>query len=582
MSTNRRAAVSAGQPIPLLDQDTAIRSAAPPIALRDYQEAALRHLRRAVRAGPGPYYFTLPTGCGKTVILAALAAELTARGRVLVLAHRRELIGQLAAAMGAAVGEGAVGIVGLGREQADRPVVVATVQALGRPATVARCIAAGGPIVACLIDEAHHVTAANTYGRLVAALTSAFPGCVVVGCTATPYRADAASMQRVLPRCVFDRTVSDMQAGGWLTPLRWERCAIPGLELAAVASRARAGERDYAPDELAVILDHPDVTEAIAAATAPRLAGAPACVFAVSVAHAHHLAAAYRGHGIAAAVVWGAMPSADRAATLAAWRSGSIEVVVNVAVLTEGFDFPALGRLVIARPTRSPGLYVQMLGRALRPAPGKPSALVIDVVGNANAADPAQVTFGALVGREADDAPAAAGAGAPGAPTAPRRWWLLDPVGHSPHAWVETPGGLYALGLGNGWLACLRPDPEGSGLWRPELCRADQHRPLSSGWVPLGEAVGHAGYAIGRAGAPVLVARGRSWRTTPASIAQLDYLGVLDPEAAARARREGWDRGALAAAITAALADGWLGRPRRLEPPRPAVGRPLFAARGQG
>jgi superfamily II DNA or RNA helicase len=536
-----------------------VRTAAP--ELRDYQRDAVRVIAGRLAAGCRRGYFTLPTGTGKTRVLAELVAR--EPGRVLVIAHRLELVDQLRAAMTAAVGAAAVGVVGAGEDEPGRRVTVATVQALRGGRGLARALE-GGPVALALIDECHHVTAGNSYGRLVERLAAAYPGVVVLGCTATPWRADADRMQAVLPTCLFARTVMDMQAAGWLAPLRWERCELEGLRLDGLRLSRIDGERDYAPAELAAEIDRPELTAEIAERTAALLAGERSVVFAASVAHAHHLAAAYRAAGLRALPVWGNMGLEDRADALARWRAGRLDVISNVAVLTEGYDLPELSRVVIARPTRSPGLYVQMLGRALRPMPGKPWALAVDVVGNPNAADVAQITLPALLGYEPIPGRAPWGLQGPG--SAPRHLVILDPIGGSPHSWVEAAAGIFALSLGHGMTACLRPAPDGSGLYWPEVLQAGGRLGMCREPLPLREAVGAVAGLVGRAGAAALAERGRRWREGPPSAKALELLRRLDPPAFHSATGDSWSAGEVSEGITAAI----VARQYGLQPSRAA------------
>jgi hypothetical protein len=467
------------------------------------------------------------------------------------VAHRRELIQQLAATIKAVAGP--VGIAAVGHNQLDQRITVATIQALRLP-NLRRFCDQPGALAGLLIDEAHHITARNSYGRLLERLRERWPKLAVVGCTATPYRADGEHMQDVLSRCAFTRSLDDMQSAGWLAPLQWRRVEVEGLRLGGLRSSSLSGERDYAPEELAAATDQESVTAAIVRETAPLLGAVPSLAFAVNVAHSQHLAAAYRGAGVRAAAAWGAMPDRERQDLIGQWRSGHLQLVVNAQLLAEGYDFPELARLVIARPTMSSGAYVQMLGRVTRTAPGKPFALVMDVAGNANVLDHRQVTLPQITGlADASDVEAPM---APGKRRRrPRRLQILDPVGASPFAWNETQDGIYCLSLGKP-TACLVPDPEGSGLYWPQVWFADsgpwRRQVLSGEPVPLREAVRHVAYTVKRNSLDPLAGRYRGWRQRPASDAQLDYLQKLAPETGLQAQAEGWDKGSVSDAITVA------------------------------
>jgi superfamily II DNA or RNA helicase len=509
--------------------------------LRDYQRQAVECVHTCLARGQRRLYIELPTGTGKSVVLASLAKAALARGRVLVVGHRRELIHQLAETMTRVTGAPA-GVIMAARDEIDAPVLVGSIQTLKGP-RLARVLGEGRPPVALvLIDEAHHATGRNAYAKLLAQVEATCPSVAVVGCTATPYRMDKHRIQDILPTCAFVRTLADMQRDGWLCPLDWRPIALDGFDLSGLPTTRIDGEEDYATHELAEELNRVDHVRAVVAATAAVIDERQTLVFGVNVAHAQALTAEYQAQGFWAGMVWGEQPSAERAATLAAWRTGALQIVVNCAVLTEGFDFPALSALVLARPTMSPGLYSQMLGRGTRVHENKTDCLVLDVAGHTDASKTQAITLPMVLGEEP-------------APRQPEQRglsvrWILDPVSQSPCAWaIDEQTGIYAAALGNDKYGALVPERDGSGLLQPYVIEKGIADMATLEPWPLREAVYYTNNLAVSGGKHIFANKHATWRTRPASRKQIAFLARLAPERAAEAEREHFDQGAVSMRI---------------------------------
>jgi DNA repair protein RadD len=532
-------AVATGTALLSAGLDTATQSvggALPP--LRDYQALAVQLVRRALAEHAEPIYVELPTGTGKTRVAVEVArVEIERGGRVLVIAHRDLLIGQLADALAPVA---PVGVIDGKRRQFEEPITVASIQTLARGDRIGR-LHEHGPIVLALVDEAHRATTGNTYGAALNRLRELYPSLRVVGFTATPFRL-GGGFRRMFPRCAFSRSIADMQAGGWLCPLVWHPVEVDGLRLADLERRGG----DYMPAQLASALR--GRSDRLAHEVAPLIAGRQTLVFAASVEHGHELVAAFAANGIPSGAVWGEQPRADREGTLTAWRSGRIQLVANVGVLVEGFDFPELAAVVMARPTQSVGFYLQAIGRATRTAPGKTDALVIDAVGGD---DPRQLRLPMLL----DAVP-------------------LDPACtirqseqqvNGARSSIVTESGL-ALSLHEGGarscsvgrrddgagdlVVALLPDPCGSGLFQAvaftltQTGEATRVTPLHDGLLTLRDALVHikpARNSLSNARAP--------WRSRAPTPKSLRYLFLLDRKAGTIAARAGWDAGEVSEAI---------------------------------
>jgi superfamily II DNA or RNA helicase len=345
-------------------------------APRPYQRDAITALRDGWAAGPNRLAVVLPTGAGKTVVFSNLVHQMRpALGgrRVLVIAHREELLEQAAAKLRAVDPTLRVGIVKAERdEHQDVDVIVASVQTL---AVEKRRQAIRG-IGLVIVDECHHA-AARTYMEVLDHF-GAWRGVPTAGFTATMTRTDGG-LAEVWQDVVFTLDILDMITDGHLCDVRGKRITVDTLNLDTV--RTRNG--DLVDGQLGQALEDSGAIEAIAKAYVDHAADRPGVVFTPTVATAQHAAEALAGVGIKAAAVWGEMGRDERRDTLARYASGEVQVLTNCQVLTEGFDAPHTSCIVVARPTKSPGLYVQMVGRGLRPAPGKVDALLLDVMGAA-------------------------------------------------------------------------------------------------------------------------------------------------------------------------------------------------------
>jgi DNA repair protein RadD len=332
--------------------------------LRPYQQQAISDLRMAYRNGSAAPLLVAPTGMGKTVVFAAITQAAAARGRqVLILVHRRELIHQASAKL-AAIGVDH-GVIAAGITPANASVQVASVQTLIRRLD---CAAAPDLII---IDEAHHAVAGNTWGRII----DHWPNSLLLGVTATPVRQDGRGLGSMFDQLVLGPSTAELITTGYLTPARIY-APPPVADLTGIHRRAG----DYAIDEAAERMDRPTVTGDAISHYQRIGAGQPAIAFCCNVKHAEHVCHAFKVAGIRAATLLG--NTTDRDALVARFAAGFIDVLVTVDVVSEGFDCPGAAVAILLRPTQSEGLYLQQIGRVLRPAPGKQAAVVLDHVGN--------------------------------------------------------------------------------------------------------------------------------------------------------------------------------------------------------
>jgi superfamily II DNA or RNA helicase len=339
--------------------------------LRPYQREALDAIHAAERRGVRRPLLCLPTGAGKTVVFSRLIDERRHLGRALVIAHRTELLTQAADKIRQTAPDLRIGVVQAGRNQhQDADVIVASIQTLAQKRRRAPLI---GTIATVVVDEAHHAVA-DTYRETLADLGAwDRTGPLTIGVTATAgERSDGVGLRNVWEEIVYRRGILQMIADGYLTDI--EAMEITSnLDLSRV--QVRAG--DYTDGSLGEELSNSGALEAAAHGYRTYAADLQGVAFTPTIASAHELAELLNDIGITAEALSGKTPTEERAAILDRLATGQTQVVTNCAVLTEGFDLPALSCCLLVRPTKSRPLFVQMVGRVLRPHPGKDKARLL-------------------------------------------------------------------------------------------------------------------------------------------------------------------------------------------------------------
>lgn len=341
--------------------------------LRPYQRDAVAAIRAEFAAGRRSTLLVLATGLGKTICFAELARiEWTHGVRTLVVAPREELVDQAKRKL-EDLGLW-VGVEQARRRSGTEPVVVATPQTL-RGARLERF--ARDAFGLMVVDEAQHAPA-STYR----AILDHFHDARVLGVTATPKRADGVPLSDLFETVAFRMELREGIAGGWLAPIRARRVVVESVDLGNIATRAG----DLAQDQLAEVME---TERAIQGVVRPLLELAHECktlLFGVDVSHAYALAEALnRLRPSCARAAHGELTAEARRQLLADFRAGAFQFLVNVQLYTEGFDEPSVECVAIARPTKSLGLYQQIVGRGTRLSPetSKSDLLLLDFSGTA-------------------------------------------------------------------------------------------------------------------------------------------------------------------------------------------------------
>lgn len=353
------------------------------IKLRDYQREAIDAVFAAWSGGMRRPAIVLPTGAGKTVVFSALVREFRIRGgssrakgdRVMILAHRDELVDQAIAKLRAVMPGVNVGKVKAEDNDVNAPVLVASVQTLAssrRREQVARSQEFVGSVGLIITDECHHAAAAS-YQKIY----DAFPKALQLGVTATMARGDGVGLGKVWEEVVYKRSILNLISKGHLVDVRTKRVDLKSLDMGAV----KVSKGDWASGDLGRALMDAQADTAIARAYQEHAGDRQGIVFTPTVETAVAASDALYRAGISAWPVSAETTREKRLELYERYRTGKLQVLVNCMVLTEGFDMPQAEVAVIARPTRSAPLYTQMVGRVLRPYPGKREALVLDLVG---------------------------------------------------------------------------------------------------------------------------------------------------------------------------------------------------------
>ncbi len=331
--------------------------------LRDYQQAGVDQIRAAFSAGARAVCYQLPTGGGKTPIFCYVCRGAVAlQNRVCVLVHRRELLRQADRHLTDWGVEH--GVIAPNYPRTGHLVQVASVQTLVRRT--------GHDFDLLVFDEGHHAVA-QTWRRIMHQHSTAR----VLGVTATPSRLSGRGLGTVYDTLICGPTTRELIDAGHLSEYRYYRAQV---ELDLTGLRSRGG--DYDQGQLADLMDRRAITGNAVAEYARHCNGYPAMVFTVSVAHAQAVCEQFRAEGWRAVAVEGKMPQDARDAAFGGLASGRYNVLVACELASEGVDVPAVSAAIMLRPTKSPTVYLQQVGRALRPHPGKQRAVILDHVGN--------------------------------------------------------------------------------------------------------------------------------------------------------------------------------------------------------
>lgn len=347
--------------------------------LRQYQSESLDALDSYLNEGLDGALLEIATGCGKSLIMAELCQRLVRRFpavRIVSVTHVQELIAQnhdelLSLWISAPAG---IYSAGLNKRDARSQITFCGIQSVhDKPELF-------GSVDLLMIDEAHLVPKKThtMYGKFIAALRKTNPDMRLVGLTATPYRLGTGRLDegddRLFERTVYTYGIADGVRDGYLAPL-----SSKGMETRFDLTGVKKSGGEYVEKQLQAAVDRDDITErAVAEAVAYGRERRSWLAFCSGVAHAFHVRDAVRRRGFSCETIVGTTAPAERARIIADFKAERIRCLTNNSVLTTGFNAPGVDMIMALRPTASPGLYVQMMGRGTRLAPDKDKCLVLD------------------------------------------------------------------------------------------------------------------------------------------------------------------------------------------------------------
>ncbi len=327
--------------------------------LRPYQTQGISEIFKIWRAGKRSILFQMPTGTGKTVLFSEIVKKgFKQNKKILIVVHRKELVEQIKDKLLSKNVE--LGIIMAGFEASpDRNIQVASIQTLSN-----RFIDEPNLII---IDECHHAKA-ETYKEL----WEKYPSAKILGVTATPIRLSGEGFDDIFDELITSQPLKYFIDQGYLVPIRHFVCSNPNL------SKVKKSKGDYATKMLTEVMMDNSVMTDLTDSYLEKCMGKSMIVFAVDIEHSIEIAARYNQIGIKAAHIDAKTPTNERQNILSAFKRKEIQIVTNVEIITEGFDFPECEVVQLARPTKSLALYLQMVGRVMRPAALKKEGIVLD------------------------------------------------------------------------------------------------------------------------------------------------------------------------------------------------------------
>lgn len=354
------------------------------LTLRPYQAEAVEAVFEFMGQDDGHPLVVLPTGTGKSLVIAELCkrAMAWADTKILIVTHVRELIAQNYAELIGVWPEAPAGVnsAGIGRRDWHQPIIFCGVQSVAKKAEKF------GRVDLVLVDEAHMIprSDATLYGQLFRVLRLMNPNVRIIGLTATPYRLDSGRLDQgddaMFGGIAYDYDVLRAVKEGYLSPVVSKSTELK-LDVSGVGTRG--GE--FIAGELERAVDKDDINRAAIneiVAWAREQNRKQWLIFGAGVDHCSHLAELVRDAGYSCETIFGETPKVERDRIIREFKAGKITALCSMGVLTTGFNAPAVDLVAMLRPTKSTGLYVQIVGRGMRLAPGKQNCLVLDFAGN--------------------------------------------------------------------------------------------------------------------------------------------------------------------------------------------------------
>lgn len=347
--------------------------------LRDYQsegKAKIYQMWTQMRS----IMYQMPTGTGKTKLFVSIARDLFDWGaarktavKILFLAHRIELIDQIDDTLGIKYNLAHAQIAANAKEQKNYALQIGSVQTLIR--RLDRWVDKDFDVI--IIDEAHHVKA-DSYKKIL----RAFPRAKVLGVTATPYRMSHESFRPEFDELITSAPVAKFIKDKWLCDYEYYSIRPESRIQMDINSISRfALDGDFLDEASAAIMDKDEIRAGIVSSYERYAKGKKGIIYTITKAHNLHVCNQFVQKGYKAVAIDDTTPAETRKQYVEDFKKGKIEIICNVNIFSEGFDCPDLEFIQLARPTKSLSMYLQQVGRGLRPAPGKDKLIIIDNVG---------------------------------------------------------------------------------------------------------------------------------------------------------------------------------------------------------
>lgn len=338
---------------------------------RPYQNEAIQAVYDARNRGIRRVLINLPTGLGKTIVFTHLAKQMNCQ--TIIMAHRGELLEQARKKITMVWPSADIGLVKADVNETNHAVILASIQTISNPE---RLVQLPDPQL-IIIDEAHHVPA-DSYIKALTYLRVYDPkGPLVVGVTATPDRADGESLDVIFEETVYEKDICWGIETGYLSDLIGSQVSMK-LNLDTV-KRTKKG--DFQEKSLGAAMMEAEAPTCIFNAYTQHADALKTIIFTPTLELAEQVVGVFCRGGYKADMVSGETPQKTREHLYEDFASGKTPIIVNCGVLTEGFDEPSIECIIVARPTQSKSLYMQMIGRGSRKYPGKDNCLIIDIVG---------------------------------------------------------------------------------------------------------------------------------------------------------------------------------------------------------
>lgn len=351
------------------------------ITLRDYQQLAKEQIFSKWNTVDNILY-QMPTGTGKTRLFTSIIRDISVWGllrninyRILIIAHRSELIEQSSRSLDKYHIKHGV-LAGTMKDKRDltQAIQVASIQTITHPSN--RCLLEDLQFDFIIIDEAHHAVA-NSYQKL----WEYCPDSKKLGVTATPWRMNNSGFARIFDAYIPSMSIKDFISKGWLATYQYYSIPTNSEIIKSIESiREFDIDGDYKNSALVEVFDTTKIRAQLYNSYAKNAYGKKGVIYSISREHSEHICAQYRSHNISIENIDSKTPTKTREDIIKAFKSGDIDIIVNVDIFSEGFDCPDIEFIQLARPTKSLVKYIQQVGRGLRKN-GTKQCIILDNVG---------------------------------------------------------------------------------------------------------------------------------------------------------------------------------------------------------